>query len=620
MKKSITKFDLEAAFKALDELEIPQAEKGIRANRPALNEIFSKKSKLDYLIEEYYDVSNPEELSDAKETKEAEIAKAKLARIEKIVDLDAESPEDLLTSYVGKYIVQCPQCMTLFYKNPEDVEESEDDPETVNVSEVCQHCGNESGYTLIGKVGVVEEEIPDSDDAIDIDLELTDDEIDESEENVDEENVDSNEDEADLDLEEIDLTLEDDEVEEDTQEEAFATATAGELLVEQLTEEAEESETVEDAELDITDAEFASLLQSPEFQKPISNRTAEAMLDKLDEAVQTCEEIEASIEEPLNEAGLGSLAKTLKKKAGQTVTNVKNKVSNAIDKFIDKNMTREEKVEWVLNNALESDVKEVELDNDGNVIIDENDRKFDNFVIVSYKGYYSNGKIISASPSFNNKDLVIGKDVPEYRDSYNEAEELAKGWSMQEKNGPAFIYMVKGKSIEKAAYLCQFFKGELDAKQDKLEHYFSTVKQDLEGKAHVVKSGGESKDQGLQTAESLETPALSSIVETLENIDEVSLEKAISNSLMDSYKNVIGFRLTECSYLNETLNVLGNVFFESGNVRSLTYKFNTATTENDKAIFHGLNEKLEGKRFELIGKPNNERTFITESFIHIKKD
>jgi hypothetical protein len=43
--------------------------------------------------------------------------------------------------------------MTLFYKNQEDVVESEDDPNTVNVSEVCQHCGNESGYTLVGKVG-----------------------------------------------------------------------------------------------------------------------------------------------------------------------------------------------------------------------------------------------------------------------------------------------------------------------------------------------------------------------------------------------------------------------------------------------------------------------------------
>ena len=126
MKESITKFDLEAAFKALDDLDTPVAEKGIRANKPALNEIFSRKSKFDALFEEYYDVGSTEELSDAQEAREAEVAKAKLARIEKIVDLDADSPDDLLTSYVGKYIIQCPQCMTLFYKNPEDVETSEE--------------------------------------------------------------------------------------------------------------------------------------------------------------------------------------------------------------------------------------------------------------------------------------------------------------------------------------------------------------------------------------------------------------------------------------------------------------------------------------------------------------
>ena len=157
MKESITKFDLESAFKALDEIEIPKTGK-IRANKPALTEIFSRKSKFDSLFEEYYDISNNAELEDAKEARDAEIAQAKLARIEKIVDLNAESAEELLTSYVGKLIIQCPQCMTLFYKDENDVVASEDDPSTVNVNEVCQHCGNESGYSLIGKVGEAEPE------------------------------------------------------------------------------------------------------------------------------------------------------------------------------------------------------------------------------------------------------------------------------------------------------------------------------------------------------------------------------------------------------------------------------------------------------------------------------
>ena len=156
-KESVKKFDLEAAFKALDEIEIPQT-KGIKANRVDLKERFGHKPATETLVEDYYDVSSTEDLKDAKEERDGEIAKAKLARIEKIVDLNAESPEELLPSYVGKVIMQCPQCMTLFYKNPEDIEPSEENPEIVNLNEPCQHCGNTSGYTLIGKVGAVTED------------------------------------------------------------------------------------------------------------------------------------------------------------------------------------------------------------------------------------------------------------------------------------------------------------------------------------------------------------------------------------------------------------------------------------------------------------------------------
>lgn len=239
MKEAITKFDLEAAFKALDEIEIPVAKK-VRANRPALTEIFSRKTKLEALMEEYYDISDNSELTDAKEAREAEVAKAKLARIEKIVDLEADSPEDLLTSYVGKYIMQCPQCMTLFYKNPEDIIEAEDDPNTVNVNEVCQHCGNESGYTLVGKVG---EATPEEADNFTSDLEMPEDLTDETFEEEGEVEESTNEDDdIEIDLDALNLEDEelpaDEEDEEDKKEESFTTHD-GALLVEELTDNSE---------------------------------------------------------------------------------------------------------------------------------------------------------------------------------------------------------------------------------------------------------------------------------------------------------------------------------------------------------------------------------------------
>lgn len=156
--EKVTKFDLENAFKALDEINY--------SNRQALKESHVKrkdeskihKTPTELLLEDYYDVNSSEDLEQAKEARDDEIAKAKLAKIEKIVDLDAESPEDLEPSYAGKTIIQCPQCMTMFYKDQADVNVSEEDPSICNVGEKCQHCGNDTGYTLVGKVAPIEPE------------------------------------------------------------------------------------------------------------------------------------------------------------------------------------------------------------------------------------------------------------------------------------------------------------------------------------------------------------------------------------------------------------------------------------------------------------------------------
>ena len=213
-KESVQKFDLEAAFKALNEVEVPVV-KGIRPNREDLQEKFTRKLATDVLVEDFYDVGDSEELGQAQEEREAEIAKAKLARIEKIVDLEAETEEDLLPSYVGKFIIQCPQCMTLFYKNEEDIERSEETPDIVNLNEPCQHCGNSSGYSLIGKVDTVGEDEAAQYDAEDF-------EENELDLNFDEESTEETEGEAEVEVateegndEELDLAPIEDEAAED---------------------------------------------------------------------------------------------------------------------------------------------------------------------------------------------------------------------------------------------------------------------------------------------------------------------------------------------------------------------------------------------------------------------
>lgn len=669
MKESITKFDLEAAFKALEDLDTPVVTSGVKANKPALTEIFSQKSKFDALFEEYYDIGDSSELADAKEAREADIAKAKLARIEKIVDLDAKSPEDLLTSYVGKFIIQCPQCMTLFYKNPEDVEESEDDSTVVNVNEVCQHCGNESGYTLIGKVGEAEpeeeQEMQEMDEPAEVSMDDTENNQEEADETNEDESSNTNDDEdLDLDLaaelEAIDLDDEtaeeqDEEAEEDEEEQTNESVRVSNI---NLTENLEEEAT-----LDVSADEFEKLIKSSEFKKSITDNEARAMMQEFTESATKIEDDEVALEN-LEEGVFDKL---------------KGKFTNVVDKITSKLKSREDKADWVLQNTIK-DYSKVDVSENGELAQDENNRRFNLFLVVCFRNIYSNGKLITMAPSYNNKDLLISKTVAKKK--YKDADDIAKGWSMREENGPAFIYMVEDTNAERATFLCQYFKGELN--NDQLDKYFEMVKKDLEG-AKLEARGNKSQDDttttnvqtkemraadikqgmilhlGKDTAEVLQvvksyygknnlsiktkhaagdietfivkTDAIMNVVvsdvneslentkkyintvmENLDTLQESSLENIISNALIESYKNVAGFRLKNCSYLNENFTVEGTIHFVSGNIRKTTYTFTEAlATKEGLTELRGFNEKLGlDKKFVITGSIK-DKTFITES-------
>ena len=671
MKESITKFDLEAAFKALDDIEIPVAEKGIRANKPALTEIFSKKSKLDVLMEEYYDINNTGELEDAKEDREAEVAKAKLARIEKIVDLDAESPDDLLTSYVGKFIIQCPQCMTLFYKNPEDVENSEEDDTIVNVNEVCQHCGNESGYTLIGKVGAAEAEDTFEDDFV---------EAEDSTEDAEEvtyegdETAEESEEDFDLgdDLEDIDLEIEDDEL-DDTKEEALSTPSSAPLT--------------EDIDLEVSAEEFENLINSSEFKKPISDSAARAMLnseEEKEEIKETLTEtkekqvelktliigdkfsingfkyevvrvdgdredytvksygkrnpeddvntagyilmrgsdkvIEILEDDKLEEGGLGTLGNALKKKIGNAGKSLKDKLSKAIDKFADNANTREEKADFILNCAITPGA-EVTLDEKGNINLTDDNKRFGAFLIIGFTNKYSNGKLITLPPSPSNTDLVVGNIAGSKqkitKETFKDAENLAKGWSQKDGNGPAFILLVKTEDDKNGVFLCEYFNGE--PANDNINKYFDKIKKDLEGSKLMASAGVDPNESSSTEVPSTNEPqeeSLATVVNSMDDLHEESLEKGISGALTEICGNVADFKITDCEYLNEQLLITGDISFKVGTPEKTTYVFTEAFIDNNKIRLQGTNSRFDlNEKFNIIGYIEQEnKTFITESF------
>ena len=72
--------------------------------------------------------------------------------IEQIVDVDAETIDELKDSYIGNVILRCPVCRTLIYKKPEALKKDEEEEDIYNKEDACPHCGAEDGYELVGQV------------------------------------------------------------------------------------------------------------------------------------------------------------------------------------------------------------------------------------------------------------------------------------------------------------------------------------------------------------------------------------------------------------------------------------------------------------------------------------
>lgn len=100
------------------------------------------------------------EIDDQKEIEQAKkVLDGKEEPVEKIVDVDASTVDELKDSYVGNVILQCPVCRTLIYKKPDAINKDEDSSEEVaiyNKSESCPHCGSEDGFELVGQVATLD--------------------------------------------------------------------------------------------------------------------------------------------------------------------------------------------------------------------------------------------------------------------------------------------------------------------------------------------------------------------------------------------------------------------------------------------------------------------------------
>ena len=549
MKDKITTFDLNAAFKALDDIEMPKSE-GLKPQKAVLDEALSILPKTDCLLEDYYDVRSGEDLKAAEEERRNEVAQAKLDRIEKIIDLDAKTPEDLQGSYAGKIIIQCPQCMELFYKKEEDLVVDEDDPTLVNVGEKCQHCGNTSGYMVIGKVGevnVAEDEAKEQ-------------AAEEPAENAEEPEL------SDASILGVDPVAAEAEAEND--EAAAQSEEAPEEISEEQPEEQAE-EPVEGSE------EPAEEPEEPAEEEP---KEEEEEGKKKEESLNNSEVLKGAEKDEMHSDNL-SKNLTLNEEAGKDLDK-QLKLHNEYIDYLQKAIKQEEDA-----------LKEVENEEIKAAI----QRRLDGFK-----------EDLQAALPEAVKDNLPAEDtkLPEPGEVDVDADSV-KADEGDKEDSPVEESLNKSELLKKA---------EKDEMHTDLEPENKSLNESGLAEASEVSDSeieelfnsdefktpiSDSEVERIIAADKNESFKL----EDLEDVDDQMLEKCITESLTSVYENVAGFKLGDCSMSDGKLIVEGKINFKSGKSKNTKYIFEQADRARKTILLNGLNESLgKGSSFKLTAK------------------
>lgn len=237
-------YSIRDAFKSLEEIDddiITSSNKQVETkhvvklsqSQVKLNE--DKKSKIRptnrHLLESSYNLNDDESIEEAKEVLDNN-EKQENDSVEMIVDVNAESEEELKDSYIGNIIIECPVCKTKIYKTREeltidgqkDEENISLDDATVNVGEACPHCKQEEGFVVIGKIAPVDADVNKDDETTSSEDSNLEDSTEDEEEVNDDENVESevNSEESEGDEEEVE------DEEKDKPSKSFSLLDAGE--------------------------------------------------------------------------------------------------------------------------------------------------------------------------------------------------------------------------------------------------------------------------------------------------------------------------------------------------------------------------------------------------------
>lgn len=546
-KKTVGKFDLDAAFKALDEIEIPRVTPGSRtiANRINLKERLNAKAAHEVLVEDYYDVNDSTDLEAAKTERDAEIAKAKLARIEKIVDLDAKTEEDILPSYIGKYIIQCPQCMTLFYKNEEDIVESEDNPGTVNINEICQHCGNDSGYSLVGKVdGITSDETANFEGEETATEEIP---VEEIELDAVEDSEDAAEEGEELDLADLEgLALEDEEETAEEEEETNESLHKSKLLAK--IEDQNDLKTDIESDYLTLNEELEGLNKGADIKDPRVRKIL-ARLKKIADVTGT----------KIGVDNMSSQTELIKKHCSEKECNMLRNVELTDGSVV--NMLEEDLADWYRK----------KFDKPASI---DTQQKWEETIFDLEQEL--------AKETDPKKKAKIKQRIKQFQDKFAQQRDWEKNHPDKVNHEPDLKPVTKHEVEEPIPEEVLTEKAKTSAKADKILDNLWNEEQPTEAETRNALKRLVSKT----TVENFED---------LEDFDEESFDSHITEYLTEVYSNVKVFETTSCSTDKGRLTVEGLLTFNSGKAKKTKFIF-----EGSKKGIYGYNSDIsDSKAFNL---------------------
>ena len=123
-----------------------------------------EKEEQESYIKESITVNINDEDAVKKAKEEVEKSEKEDDTYEQIVDVDADSIEELKDSYLGNVILVCTDCKTPRFIKPELLVKDEETG-LFNVGEPCSHCGSEKGYTAEGQVATSSIEVDKEDNS-----------------------------------------------------------------------------------------------------------------------------------------------------------------------------------------------------------------------------------------------------------------------------------------------------------------------------------------------------------------------------------------------------------------------------------------------------------------------